>query len=56
LRKMGTSADALSALRQGQAIIARMTQVSPSNESWKNDLAWFNDQIIQIEPLRKSRK
>jgi hypothetical protein len=32
---MGTSADALSALQQGQAIIARMTHVAPDNAAWK---------------------
>jgi hypothetical protein len=45
LRKMGATADALSALRQGQAIIGRMAQLSPDNAVWKNDLAWFNNQI-----------
>jgi hypothetical protein len=39
-------------VRQGQAIIARMTQVSPDNTVWKNDLIWFNGQIAQIKRLR----
>ena len=50
--KMGVSADALSALQQGQAIMVRMTQLSPDNAVWKSDLAWFNDQIAQTKPSR----
>ena len=48
-RKMGASADALSALQQGRAIIVRMTNLSPDNAVWKNDLAWFDEQIKQMQ-------
>ncbi len=48
-RKMGASADALSAFRQGRAIIVRMTNLSPDNAVWKNDLAWFDEQIKQMQ-------
>ena len=54
-QKMSAPAEALSSLRQGQEIIARMMQISPDNETWQNDLAWFNDQIAQMKPLRKSK-
>ena len=46
---MGDSADALNALQQGQAISARMTQLSPDNAVWNNDLTWFNEQIAQMK-------
>ena len=52
LRRMGASAEALSALRQGQAMMVRMTRLSPDNTTWKNDLAWFNEQIAQLKPSR----
>ncbi len=43
----GDSAKALDALRQGQAIISRMTKLSPDNAVWKKDLAWFNRRIAE---------
>ncbi len=37
----GDSAKALDLLRQGQAIMARLTKLSPDNAQWKQDLATF---------------
>jgi hypothetical protein len=35
-------------LRQGQAIMARLTKLSPDNAVWKQDLALFNRQIAEL--------
>jgi hypothetical protein len=35
----------LAALRQGQAIMARLVQLSPGNAEWKQQLAWFGNKI-----------
>jgi hypothetical protein len=35
-------------LRQGRAIIVRMTNLSPDNAVWKRDLAWFDEQIAEL--------
>jgi hypothetical protein len=32
-------------LRQGQAIMARLTKFSPDNATWKHDLARFEGEI-----------
>jgi len=32
-------------LRQGQAIMARLTKLSPDNGTWKHDLARFEGEI-----------
>ena len=37
--------DVLAALRQGQAIMDRLTKLWPDNADWKNELAWFENQI-----------
>ena len=47
-RKGGEKAKALDALRQGRAIMARMTTLSPDNAVWKRDLAWFDGQIAEL--------
>ena len=39
---------ALATLRQGQAIIERLTKLAPDNADWKADLAWFNDQVAAL--------
>ena len=38
----------LDALRQGRAIIVRMSSLSPDNAVWKRDLAWFDEQIAEV--------
>jgi hypothetical protein len=49
-RKGGEKAKALEALRQGRAIMVRMTALSPDNAIWKRDLAWFDGQIAELAP------
>jgi hypothetical protein len=49
MQKTGASADALKALQSGQVIMVRITQLSPDNATWKNDLTWFNDQIALMK-------
>jgi hypothetical protein len=39
---------ALAALRQGQAIMDRLTKLAPDNTGWKRDLAWFDGQIAAL--------
>jgi hypothetical protein len=36
---------ALAALRQGQAIMARLVKLSPDNAQWKDGLAWFDAKL-----------
>jgi hypothetical protein len=38
-RQLGDAGQALDALRQGQRIMARLTNLSPDNAGWKQDLA-----------------
>jgi hypothetical protein len=45
LEKMGNRAEALEALRRGHAIMVGLTQLSPDNARWKQDLDWFDGQI-----------
>jgi tetratricopeptide (TPR) repeat protein len=47
-RQSGDSAKALEALRQGQAIMSRLTNLSPDNAVWTKDLAWFDGQIAEL--------
>jgi hypothetical protein len=35
-------------LRKGQAIMARLTKLSPDNAQWKQDLVRFNRQIAEL--------
>jgi hypothetical protein len=35
-------------LRQGQAILARLTKLSPDNAIWKQDLARFDRLIAEL--------
>ena len=35
-------------LRQGQAIMARLTKLSPENAVWRQDLAWFDGEIAAL--------
>ncbi|MGC2224051.1 MAG: hypothetical protein WA624_17745 [Methylocella sp.] len=38
-------------LRQGQAIFARLTKLSPDNAIWKQDLARFDRLIAELAKL-----
>jgi hypothetical protein len=49
-RQSGDKSKALGFLRQGQAIMARLTKLSPDNAVWKNDLTWFDRQIKELAP------
>ena len=40
--------NALAVLRQGQAVLDRLVQLTPDNARWKSDLAWFNGQIAVL--------
>jgi MFS family permease len=48
LRQQGDNAQALDSLKQGRAIIVRLTALSPTNATWKSDLAWFDRQIAAL--------
>jgi hypothetical protein len=47
-KQLGDRAKAGDYLRQGQAILARLTKLSPDNAVWKSDLAWFDGQIAEL--------
>jgi tetratricopeptide (TPR) repeat protein len=47
-RRYDDNDKALEALRQGQAIMAHVVELSPENASWKRYLAWFDDQIATV--------
>lgn len=40
---------ALEALRQGRAIMDRLTESAPQNSDWKNDLDAFDRQIAELK-------
>ena len=44
-RRSNDPRKALAALRQGEAIMDRLTKLSPDNAAWKGDLSWFNKMI-----------
>jgi len=46
--KAGDKTKALDALRQGRAMMVRMTSLSPGNAMWKRDLVWFDGQIAEL--------
>jgi hypothetical protein len=46
-KKAGDKTKTLETLRQGWAIMVRMTSLSPDNAVWKRDLDWFNRQIAE---------
>jgi tetratricopeptide (TPR) repeat protein len=48
LREMNENARALEALRQGRAIIARLTRLAPDNATWKSELAGFDEQLADL--------
>jgi hypothetical protein len=43
--QLGGQAKARYYLRQGQAILARLTKLSPG---WKQDLAWFDARLAEL--------
>jgi hypothetical protein len=47
-KRSGEKVKARDYLRQGQAILARLTTLSPANAKWKRDLAWFDEQIAAL--------
>ena len=47
-KQSGDKAKARDALRQGQAIMARLTKLSPANAQWKQDLARFDRDIAEL--------
>jgi hypothetical protein len=47
-RKARDKTKALDALRQGRAIMVRMTSLSPDNAVWKRDLARFDREIAEL--------
>jgi tetratricopeptide (TPR) repeat protein len=47
-KQCGDKAKARGFLRQGHAIMARLTKLSPDNAVWKNDLDWFEGQIKEL--------
>src|SRR5262249_2099527 len=46
--KAGEKPRALDALRNGRAIMVRLTTLSPDNAVWKSDLAWFDGKIAEL--------
>jgi len=47
-KRSGDKAKALEFLRQGQAIMVRLTKLSPDNAEWAKDLAEFNKEIAEL--------
>jgi hypothetical protein len=47
-RQSGENPKACDFLQQGQAIMSRLTKLSPDNAVWKQDLARFNRQIAEL--------
>ena len=48
IKEMGNRAEASQSLRQGHAIMVRLTALSPDNVQWKQDLDWFASQIAEL--------
>jgi hypothetical protein len=55
-KQSGDKAKALDFSRQGQAIMARLTKLSPDNAAWKQDLARFDQEIAALAPSRQERR
>jgi hypothetical protein len=47
-KQSGDRAKARDYLRQGQAIMARLTKLSPDNAMWEQDLANFDRDIAEL--------
>ena len=54
LARQGEALDALDALRQGRAIIARLKEQSPDDATLPNDLAYFDGEIARLEEASAS--
>jgi hypothetical protein len=48
-RKANRLTDARAALAAGRDIIARLVQRHPAWSQWRNDLAWFDQQIAALK-------
>jgi tetratricopeptide (TPR) repeat protein len=46
---VGDHEEALAALRRGQSIMERLTNLQPGNADWKKESDWFNKQIAQLK-------
>jgi hypothetical protein len=51
-KQSGDNAKALDFSRQGQAIMVRLTKLSPDNARWKKDLALFDQEIAELQPRK----
>ena len=47
-RRFNDRQNALAALRQGRAIMARLVKLSSDNTGWNDYLTWFDDQIAAL--------
>ena len=47
--KAGDRVRALAAFRDGRAIMERVVRLSPEYTAWKQDLIWFDSQIVSLE-------
>ena len=52
-RRHGDIAQALAELRKGRDIMAALVAIAPDHAQWKNDLAWFDQQIARLEALAR---
>ena len=43
-------ANARDALNAGRAIMTKLVAFSPDNADWKNNLAWFDEQLAAVKP------
>jgi hypothetical protein len=48
LKNTGRGGEALESLRQGHAIMVRLTALSPENVQWKLELDWLAEQIPEL--------
>jgi len=48
-RKAGQLTDGRAALPAGRTIIARLVALYPAGSQWRNDLAWFDQQIAELK-------
>jgi len=46
--KSGNRTEALKMLTTGRTIIARMTEISPDNVEWRDNLRWFEEQLQSL--------
>jgi len=46
--KPGNRTEALKMLTTGRTIIARMTEISPDNVEWRDNLRWFEEQLQSL--------